>query len=109
MIHSIPRSFHNIRITLFTRVNCSLCVDAKKTLADVQKIRPFEYREINVMDPESLGWRDIYEFDVPVVSISASSQGEECTKLSSHAQKLMHRFKPQDVVAKMNLVEAKSG
>ncbi|CCU76762.1 glutaredoxin domain-containing protein [Blumeria hordei DH14] len=99
MIHSVQRSIHSIRITLFTRVNCSLCVDAKKTLAEVQKIRPFEYREINVMDPESKDWRDIYEFDTPV----------ECAKLSSHAQKLMHRFKSQDVVAKMVLVETKAG
>lgn len=59
---------HAIRITLFTRQNCSLCTNAKQTLSTVWDKRPFIYKEIDVMIPEAKSWRDIYEFDTPVVS-----------------------------------------
>lgn len=55
-----------VRITLFTRENCSLCTDAKKVLSNVWDKRPFEYDEINVMEPVHDRWK-IYEFDTPVV------------------------------------------
>lgn len=55
------------RLTLFTRANCSLCEDAKSILARVRARKPFEYREINVMDEEAKAWRNVYEFDTPVV------------------------------------------
>jgi len=29
--------------------------------------RPFEYKEIEVMKPEEKRWKDLYEFDTPVV------------------------------------------
>lgn len=61
---------HACRITLFTRANCSLCTDAKRVLSSVWDSRPFEYREIDVMKAEEKRWRDFYEFDTPVVSIS---------------------------------------
>ena len=57
------------RITLFTRANCSLCTDAKHTLSVVWNTRPFKYREVDVMMPEGKSWRDIYEFDTPVVRL----------------------------------------
>jgi hypothetical protein len=57
------RSCH---ITLFIRVNCSLCVDAKAVLSNVWDKRQFQYKEINVMEPEHHKWK-IYEFDTPVV------------------------------------------
>lgn len=55
------------QITLFTRANCSLCTKAKQTLSNVWDTRPFMYKEIDVMTPEAKGWRDLYEFDTPVV------------------------------------------
>lgn len=58
---------HACRITLFTRANCSLCTKAKQTLSAVWDVRPFIYREIDVMTPEEKSWRDLYEFDTPVV------------------------------------------
>jgi len=56
------------RITLFTRSGCSLCTTAKNTLQDLQAKRPFDYNEINVMESGQQQWKDLYEFDTPVVS-----------------------------------------
>lgn len=55
------------RITLFTRENCSLCRDAKDVLSKVWYSRPFVYTEVDVMKPDQNGWRNLYEFDTPVV------------------------------------------
>lgn len=55
------------RITLFTRANCSLCTDAKHTLSAVWDTRPFVFREVDVMKPDQTAWRNLYEFDTPVV------------------------------------------
>lgn len=56
------------RITLFTRSGCSLCTTAKSTLQEIQKKRPFEYAEVNIMESGQQQWKDAYEFDTPVVS-----------------------------------------
>lgn len=60
------------RITLFTRANCSLCTSAKRALSNVWDSRPFVYKEIDVMTPERKNWKDLYEFDTPVVSLRIS-------------------------------------
>lgn len=75
------------------------------------------------MKPEAKGWRDLYDFDVPVVSvtpcrcipdtsadraqihISKAELPEEVPEKSSAAFKLMHRFTPEEVKAKMDLAE----
>ena len=88
---------HAIRVTLFTRQNCSLCDDAKLVLSKVWDKRPFEYSEIDVMKPEGRAWKDLYvstaqlpiasfyiylaekvlqEFDTPVVSSQLSRREE---------------------------------
>jgi len=56
------------RLTLFTRPNCSLCDDAKVVLSRVWDRKPFQYDEINVMAADQGRWKDLYEFDTPVVS-----------------------------------------
>lgn len=61
------------RITLFTRSNCKLCSDAKEVLSNVWDKRPFEYDEINVMEHSDQKWKNMYEFDTPVVSSLHSS------------------------------------
>jgi len=68
MFPSVRLLQHACRITLFTRANCQLCVNAKQTLSNVWDVRPFEYEELDVMTPEGKIWRDLYEFDTPVVS-----------------------------------------
>lgn len=64
------RLLFSTRITFFTRETCGLCTQAKHVLSDVWDKRPFDYTEVNVdlPKPESKQWRDIYDFDVPVVS-----------------------------------------
>lgn len=66
-MHPSIRLLHQCRITLFTRANCSLCTNAKQTLSTVWDKRPFDYKEIDVMQLEERKWKDLYEFDTPVV------------------------------------------
>ena len=61
------------RLTLFTRANCGLCDNAKQVLSNVWDRRPFEYEEVDVMAASQSKWKDLYEFDTPVVSRLASS------------------------------------
>jgi len=93
------------RITLFQREGCGLCTQARSVLSEVWDKRPFAYTQVDIMKPESKSWRDMYDFDVPVIHISKSQQPEEDPKLSSKAVKLMHRFTPEQVQAKMDEVE----
>lgn len=58
------------RITLFTRVNCSLCDTAKAVVGSVREKKPFIYQEIDVMEAGQEQWKAVYEFDTPVVSKS---------------------------------------
>ena len=53
-----------VKLTLFTRPNCSLCQNAKLVVRDVSTVRHFEYNDVDVM--KSSAWK-VYEFDVPVV------------------------------------------
>ncbi|KAK3330149.1 hypothetical protein B0H66DRAFT_527516 [Apodospora peruviana] len=99
------RLLQSCRITLFTREHCGLCTQAKSVLSDVWDKRPFNFQEIDILKPASKGWRDLYEFDVPVIHISKAKQPEEDPKLSTKAVKLMHRFSPDEVQAKMDVVE----
>ncbi|KAL2017552.1 hypothetical protein VTK56DRAFT_1986 [Thermocarpiscus australiensis] len=99
------RVLQSCRITLFTREHCGLCSQARSVLSNVWDRRPFVFREVDIIKPESKGWRDLYEFDVPVIHISQAQSPEEDPKLSSKAVKLMHRFTPEEVLAKMDAVE----
>lgn len=56
------------RITLFTREHCGLCVSARSVLSDVWDSRPFVYKEVDIVKPAAQQWKDLYDFDVPVVS-----------------------------------------
>lgn len=58
-----------VRITLFTRPNCGLCDSAKTVLSGLRARRPFTYREVDIGAAEAAGWRDLYDFDVPVVCL----------------------------------------
>lgn len=63
---------YSARVTLFTRANCSLCETAKRVVTDLQQKREFEYREIDIMREGQEAWKDIYEFDTPVVDSRVS-------------------------------------
>ncbi|CAH0019475.1 unnamed protein product [Clonostachys rhizophaga] len=126
------RLLQSCRITLFTRPSCGMCDQAKESLSKVWDARPFAYVEENI-DVKGSKWRDLYDFDVPVVSfivlylileeqlargewfqlnisqihISKSSSPSEDVTTASKAVKLMHRFTPEQVRAKMDEVESK--
>ncbi|THX55286.1 hypothetical protein D6D06_05008 [Aureobasidium pullulans] len=84
------------RITLFTRSNCKLCSDAKEVLSNVWDKRPFEYDEINVMDHSDQKWKNMYEFDTPVIHIDKAKEASQFGT-THEAKKLMHRFKEHEV------------
>lgn len=114
------------RVTLFTREHCGLCVAARSVLSEVWDSRPFVYKEVDIVKPAAQPWRDLYDFDVPVVCdtlaithmlpmsysftpaqihVSKSGSLEEDPKLASKALKLMHRFTPDQVKAMMDKAE----
>lgn len=66
------------RITLFTREHCGLCVSARSVLSDVWDSRPFVFKEVDIVKPPAQQWKDLYDFDVPVVR-KCSSQSASCT------------------------------
>jgi hypothetical protein len=66
------RLLHASRITLFMRHNCGLCHQAKGVLSDVWDKRPFEYTEIDLAQPSFESWKNLYDFDIPVVGCAAS-------------------------------------
>lgn len=66
---AILRQQWSLRMTLFVRQNCSLCTDAKDVMSKVWDRRPFEYTEIDVMAPNQTKWKNLYEFDTPVVRL----------------------------------------
>ncbi|KAF3769120.1 glutaredoxin 2 [Cryphonectria parasitica EP155] len=99
------RLLQQCRITLFTREHCGLCVSARSVLSDVWDTRPFVFKEVDIVKPENKTWRELYDFDVPVIHISRASQPEEDPKLASKALKLMHRLTPDQVKAKMDEAE----
>lgn len=68
-MRATTRLFQNAcRITLFTRENCGLCVQAKSVLSNVWDSRPFDFEEVDIIKDVTIPrWRDLYEFDVPVV------------------------------------------
>lgn len=114
------RLLQGCRITLFTRQGCGLCDQGKQSLSKVWDKRRFAYHEEDV-DAKGSKWRDLYDFDVPVVSfrdsrsscylqveqihISKAESPSEDVTTASKATKLMHRFTPEQVEAKMDEVE----
>ena len=81
------------RVTLFTRAGCGLCDTAKHTVVQLNQRKPFYYKELDIMTPENKSWRDVYDFDVPVLHVQ-SATGQ---KGLSDAKKLFHRFSEQEV------------
>ncbi|KKK17057.1 hypothetical protein P175DRAFT_0491082 [Aspergillus ochraceoroseus IBT 24754] len=88
------RLFQAARVTLFTRAGCGLCDTAKYNVTQVRKRRPFNYAEVDIMVPNNKEWKDVYEFDVPVlhVQFAKNAAGE-----LSDPKKLFHRFTEQEV------------
>ncbi|OAX77467.1 hypothetical protein ACJ72_08233 [Emergomyces africanus] len=100
------RLLQNTRLTLFTRVNCSLCDTAKHTITELRERKPFLYSEIDVMAPPNKKWKDVYEFDVPVLHVQrVMSKSNDGLETLSDPKKLFHRFTEQEVEKTIKLAE----
>ncbi|KAJ5689913.1 hypothetical protein N7462_004305 [Penicillium macrosclerotiorum] len=89
--------FDPARLTLFTRAGCGLCDTAKHAVIQVQKRRPFDYVEKDIMDSENKSWKDVYEFDVPVLHVQSVKGGQPAQADLSDPRKLFHRWTEQQV------------
>lgn len=89
--------FGQARLTLFTRVGCGLCDNARKTIVQLNNRRPFEYIETYVDEPENKKWKDVYDFDVPVLHVQSVKEGFPKEATLSDARKLFHRMTEQEV------------
>src|SRR5436189_6115786 len=87
----------NVRLTLFTRINCSLCDTAKNTVKELQRRRPFTYSEVDVMIPENKIWKDVYELDVPVLHVQRILSPMDDSENLSTPKKFFHRFTEQEI------------
>lgn len=96
------------RLTLFTRANCSLCDTAKNTVAAIRARKNLEYREIDVMAEGQKQWKDMYEFDTPVLHVQAVPRTTTESDLLSGAKKLWHRFSAQEIEEAIRASEKKS-
>ncbi|KAI2787932.1 Glutaredoxin-like protein [Penicillium oxalicum] len=85
------------RLTFFTRAGCGLCDTAKNTVVQLRKRRPFEYIEKDIMDSRNKCWKDVYEFDVPVLHIQSIKDGLPQEAQLSDARKLFHRWTEQEL------------
>jgi glutaredoxin len=56
------------QVTLYTRVGCCLCDDAKQVIAAARQRVDFDYAEIDIDDDEEL--RLLYNDEVPVIAIN---------------------------------------
>jgi len=88
---------YSANLTLFTRANCGLCDTAKTTLAEVQKRRTVEYKEVDIMAVGQKEWKDVYEFDVPVLHVERVFHTYSKPNIVVQADKLMHRFTVDEV------------
>ncbi|KAK9763884.1 hypothetical protein K7432_009070 [Basidiobolus ranarum] len=76
-------------LTLFGSKGCDLCHEAKNTLLKVRKIYPFEFKEIDIQQPENRKKWEKYTFDIPVLHLN----GEEIMMHSVDETKLTDTLK----------------
>jgi glutaredoxin len=88
---------YSARLTLFTKSDCGLCDTAKTRLAEVQKRRTVEYREVDIMKEENKEWFNAYAFDVPVLHVSRVFHTYSKPDIVSEEKKLFHRFSEKEV------------
>ena len=88
---------YTAHLTLFTRANCGLCDIAKQRLVEVQKKRTVDYSEIDIMAEGNQSYRNMYEFDVPVLHVERVFHTYSKPNIKTQPQKLMHRFQVDEV------------
>ncbi|KAK6344013.1 hypothetical protein TWF696_007661 [Orbilia brochopaga] len=83
----------SLRLTLFTKSNCGLCITAKEAVANFRKANnEIQYNEVDIFGPGNEKWHDAYVFDVPVLHLEKNN--------GSKILKLMHRFTEDDIASK---------
>jgi hypothetical protein len=99
---------HSARLTLFTRPNCSLCETAKSQVALARRNRGIvvDYREIDVMAAGQQAWRQLYEFDTPVLHVQRVTHTYAKPDVVSDPSELMHRFVADEVERLVDEAEA---
>jgi hypothetical protein len=105
---SLALRLSKVHVTLFTRANCGLCDVAKTRLDEFKKAQPdrVKYSEIDIMDSTQGHWRDVYDFDVPVLHVDrVADVGKQFETSLDAAKKLMHRFTVEEVEKAVRDVE----
>jgi glutaredoxin len=88
---------YSARLTLFTRSNCSLCDVAKSKIAEVQRKRAIEYHEVDVMAPGQKQWKQLYQYETPVLHVERVLHPSSAPTVVTEAKKLWHRFSTEDI------------
>ncbi len=88
---------YTAQLTLFTRANCGLCDVAKERLVEVLKKRTVDYNEIDIMAAGHQKYRNMYEFDVPVLHVERVFHTYSKPNIITQPRKLMHRFQVDEV------------
>jgi glutaredoxin len=94
---TLARRMYTAQLTLFTRADCGLCEVAKQRLDEVRKKRTVEYSEVDILADGQQKWRNMYEFDVPVLHVERVMHTYSKPNIVTEAQKLMHRFTAEEV------------
>ncbi|EPS39351.1 hypothetical protein H072_6877 [Dactylellina haptotyla CBS 200.50] len=96
MVHA-SLILRSLRLTLFTKADCGLCVTAKEAVQNFRKSNSSaRYSEVDIMGTGNEKWHDAYfgykVFDVPVLHL----EKEDSPKIL----KLMHRFTKEEIETK---------
>ena len=78
-----------IEIQIYSKPDCHLCTEVKKTIQNVAKDFELRIEEINILDSESL--YEKFKFEIPVIYIN----GRKAFKFQVSAQSLIQRLKSE--------------
>jgi hypothetical protein len=77
------------RVTLYTRIGCCLCDDAKQVLLQARRRAEFDYEELDIDRDPTL--RRLYNDEVPVVAINSVKAFKYKLDLEEFLKKLAAR------------------
>lgn len=109
MRSSLALYMSKVHLTLFTRASCGLCDVAKSRISEFNKnhrqrqqqlVTKIDYTEIDIAEPSHKKWKDVYDFDVPVLHIdrvTMHDEGRDFETTLDAARKLMHRFTAEEI------------
>jgi glutaredoxin len=77
------------KVTLYTRVGCCLCDDAKRILLDARRRAAFDYEEVDIDADPALVAR--YNDEVPVIAINGAKAFKYRLDMNDFLKKLAAR------------------